>query len=126
MSLSGTLDANDAMHRVLWSDGSDFRDSQVVGFRGSLEIHSVIEGGRGALLSSFDHYEESLMDEDNLWYDQSHTTDGSIKKYKSRFMTRGFSKKEGINYEETFSPVSNNTSFRDIMELDAKLGWKLH
>ena len=37
----------------------------VVGFRGSLDIHSVIEEENGALLS-FDHYEASLMDEDNL------------------------------------------------------------
>ena len=35
-------------------------------FRGSLEIHSVIEGENEALLSSFDHYEASLMDEDSL------------------------------------------------------------
>ena len=35
------------------------------GFIGSLEIHSVIEEENGALLS-FDHYEASLMDEDNL------------------------------------------------------------
>ena len=38
----------------------------VVDFRGSLEVHSVIEGENEALLSSFDHYEASLMDEDNL------------------------------------------------------------
>ena len=68
MSLSGTLDTNDAVHKVLWSDGSDCRDSLVVGFKGSLEIHSVIEEENEALLSSFDHYEASLMDEDNLWY----------------------------------------------------------
>ena len=89
MSLSGTLDANDALHRVLWSDGSDCHDSLVVGFRGSLEIYSVLEEENEALLS-FDHYEASLMDEDNLWYDQSHAEDGSIEKYKARFMAHGF------------------------------------
>ena len=34
--------------------------------------------------------------------------------------------KEGINYEETFSPVARYTSFRSIMALAANLGWKLH
>ena len=32
-------------------------------------------------------------------YKIKHTTDGSIKKYKERFVSRGFSQKEGIDYE---------------------------
>ena len=44
-----------------WSDGSDYRDSLVIGSRGSLEIHSVLEEENGALLS-FDHYEASSID----------------------------------------------------------------
>eukprot|EP00253_Pinus_taeda_P001547 PITA_01547 len=31
--------------------------------------------------------------------------DGRIEKYKARFFTRGFSQKEGIDYEETFTPT---------------------
>ena len=34
-------------------------------------------------------------------YKIKHDVDGSIKKYKARFMARGFSQKEGIHYEET-------------------------
>ena len=49
----------------------------------------MIEEENEALLS-FDHYEASLMDEDDLGYDQSHAEDGSIGKYKARFMARGF------------------------------------
>ena len=126
MSLSGTLDMNDAVQKVLWSNGSDCQDSLVVVFRGSLEIHSVIEGEHKALLSNFDHYEASLMDEDNLWYNQNHAEDGTIEKYKSRFVAHGFSQKEGIDNEEIFAPMARHTSIRAIMALAAKLGWKLH
>ena len=34
-------------------------------------------------------------------YKIKHVADGSIEKYKARFVTRGFSWKEGIGYEET-------------------------
>jgi hypothetical protein len=55
-----------------------------------------------------------------------HVADGSIEKYKARFVARGFSQKEGINYEETFSPVVRYTSIRTIIALAAKMKWKLH
>ena len=36
-------------------------------------------------------------------YKIKHAADGSIEKYKAIFMAIGFSQKEGIDYEETFS-----------------------
>ena len=55
-----------------------------------------------------------------------HAADGSIEKYKARFVARGFSQKEGIDYEETFSPVARYTSIITIIALAAKMKWKLH
>ena len=41
-------------------------------------------------------------------------------------MVRGFSQKEGINYEETFSPVARYTSIKTIMTLASMMKWDLH
>ena len=59
-------------------------------------------------------------------YKIKHDADESIEKYKARFMAREFSQKEGINYEETFSPVARYTSIRTIMALASMMKWDLH
>ena len=41
-------------------------------------------------------------------------------------MARGFSQKEGIEYEDKFVPVARNTSIRTIMELASMMKWSLH
>jgi hypothetical protein len=55
-----------------------------------------------------------------------HAVDGSIEKYKERFVARRFSQKEGIDYEETFAHVARYTSIGTIIALAAKMKWKLH
>ena len=50
-------------------------------------------------------------------YKIKHGADGSIKKYKARFMAKGFSQKEGIDYEDTFAPVARYTSIRVVISL---------
>jgi hypothetical protein len=59
-------------------------------------------------------------------YKIKHAADGSIEKYKARFVVHGFSQKEGIDYEETFAPVARYTSIKTIIALAAKMKWKLH
>jgi hypothetical protein len=55
-----------------------------------------------------------------------HVADGSIEKYKARFVARGFSQKKGIDSEETFAPIARYTSIRTIIALATKMKWKLH
>ena len=56
----------------------------------------------------------------------SHGVDGSIEKYKARFVARGFSQKEGVDYDETFAHVARYTSIRSIIAIASAKGWKLH
>jgi hypothetical protein len=51
---------------------------------------------------------------------------GSIEKHKSRFVARGFSQIEGIDYDETFAPVARYTSIQSIMAIAAEMGWNIH
>ena len=55
-----------------------------------------------------------------------HATNSSIEKYKARFVARGFSQKEGIDYEETFAPTTRYTSVREVLGIAKSKGWKVH
>jgi hypothetical protein len=59
-------------------------------------------------------------------YKIKHAVNGSVEKYKARFVARGFSQVEGIDYEETFAHVSRYTSICTIIALATSMGWKLH
>jgi hypothetical protein len=43
-------------------------------------------------------------------YKIKHVVDGSIEKYKARFLAKGFSQIEGVDYDENFALVSQYTS----------------
>ena len=55
-----------------------------------------------------------------------HSANGSIEKFKARFVAWGFSQKQGIDCEEAFTPVARYTYIKTILDLAAKMKWNLH
>ncbi|RVW51060.1 Retrovirus-related Pol polyprotein from transposon TNT 1-94 [Vitis vinifera] len=53
-------------------------------------------------------------------------SNGNVERYKARLVAKGFTQKEGIDFKETFSPVSTKDSFRIIMALVAHYDLELH
>jgi hypothetical protein len=70
--------------------------------------------------------EEKSMVTSKWIYKIMHATNGNIEKYKLRFVVRGFSQKEGVYYEDTFSLVARYTSIKSIISLSLVMGSILH
>ena len=59
-------------------------------------------------------------------YKTKRNSSSNIERYKARLVAKGFTQKEGIDYHETFSPISKQDSFRIIMALEIYFDLKLH
>ena len=53
-------------------------------------------------------------------------SNGNVERYKARFVPKGFTQKEGIDYKENFSLVSTKDCFRTIMALVPHFDLELH
>ena len=54
------------------------------------------------------------------------TVGGSTEQYKAHFVARGFSQKEGIDYDEILALVPRYMTICLIIALVALQGWNLH
>ena len=55
-----------------------------------------------------------------------HKTDGSIERYKTRLVAKGYTQTYGIDYQETFSLVAKLNIVRVLSSLAVNLDWPLH
>ena len=51
--------------------------------------------------------------------------DGSIDKYKARIVAKGFHQQQGIDYNDTFSPVIKATTIRIVLGLAVNNDWPI-
>ena len=59
-------------------------------------------------------------------YKTKYDSKWNVERFKARLVTKGFTQREGIDYNETFYPVSCKDSFRIIMALVAHYNLELH
>jgi hypothetical protein len=52
--------------------------------------------------------------------------DGSLDRYKARWVLRGFTQRPGIDYDETFSPVVKPATVRVVLTLALSRSWPIH
>ena len=48
-------------------------------------------------------------------YKIKHAADGSVEKFKARFVARGFTQKERIDYNKNFSPIAGIPPFKLLL-----------
>jgi hypothetical protein len=71
------------------------------------EYRSIIKNNVWEIVSRL---KDKSMVSSKWIYKIKHAADGSVEKFKEIFVARGFTQKEGIDYEETFSSVAKYTS----------------
>uniref|UniRef100_A0A8R7QUX5 Reverse transcriptase Ty1/copia-type domain-containing protein n=1 Tax=Triticum urartu TaxID=4572 RepID=A0A8R7QUX5_TRIUA len=52
--------------------------------------------------------------------------DGSLERYKARWVVRGFHQRAGVDYGETFSPVVKPATIRAVLTIAASRQWPVH
>ena len=59
-------------------------------------------------------------------YRTKYASDGSVERHKAQLVAKGFSQVEGIDYNETFSPVEKMNSICLVLALAASHKWEVH
>jgi len=54
------------------------------------------------------------------------SSDGQVKHYKASLVVKGFSQVEGIDFNETYSPVVDHSTVWTLLALVCANGWHIH
>jgi len=57
-------------------------------------------------------------------YKVKHNVNGYVSKYKARLVAKGYAQIYGIDYEETYSPITKMTTIRTIIVMAISNGCK--
>jgi hypothetical protein len=60
------------------------------------------------------------------FFQRKYNSDGTLARYKARFVARGFFQQADIDYSETFSPVIKMTSLRLLLALATIHNYHIH
>ncbi len=58
-------------------------------------------------------------------YKRKRGADGKVKTFKARLTAKGFTQKEGFDYEETYSPVAMLKSIRILLSTASNLDYEI-
>jgi hypothetical protein len=59
-------------------------------------------------------------------YQNKFHSDGSLARYKARWVVRGFTQQHGVGQDETFSPVIKSAMICVILSIASSWGWPIH
>jgi hypothetical protein len=87
--------------------------------------------------------EMTSIDENNTWelttlprghkaiglkwvFKVKHNAAGELVKYKARFVAKGYTPRQGVDFDEVFAPVARMETVRLLLGLAAHSGWEVH
>ena len=58
-------------------------------------------------------------------YRVKYKSDGSVERYKTKLIAKGFTQKKGFDYIDTFSPMTKMVSVKCVLAIVVVKGWFL-